>query len=110
VARTKVRPDNPSEEFFREKIIINLKRYPSITVSMLSVHVRPYGSNWRQVLENMINEGIVERKVVIADVSRAITTYRLKEIDKELSVPELNGSGQNESLTAAKTFTDKVAL
>lgn len=60
--RSNARPKNTTEATFREKIYKTLKRYPGITSPMIGANIIPItGTGWREVLDLMVEEDLVDR-------------------------------------------------
>lgn len=70
--------EDESRNKIRERIIETLKVYPVLSLTMLQSHVRPYGAHWRQVLEDLVNEGVVVRGQV-QQGNRWAMTHRLAD-------------------------------
>ncbi len=82
MSRPRTRPEVPTEEYFRKLITRTLTSYPGVTVAMLGTHIRPYGAQWRSVLEKMVDDGTVIRTSKIVG-NRGVFSYRLAEVEEE---------------------------
>jgi predicted ArsR family transcriptional regulator len=88
VGRPKTRPAVLTETDFRRLIQRTLRKHPDVTVSMLAAHIRPYGKEWRRVLEQMITESLVVRKVEFEEgCARAKQFYALTELGLAADYP-----------------------
>jgi hypothetical protein len=47
----------------REAIVRLMKTYgPKLSTTMVGIHVRPYGADWRDIFEEMIRDGTIVRE------------------------------------------------
>jgi hypothetical protein len=63
----------------KQVIIRTLRYYPNISRSMLGLHVRPAHKNWDEVLEKLVEEGVVVREAVIRDTNRSSVIFRVSD-------------------------------
>jgi hypothetical protein len=80
--------DNQTVSKVREKIIFSLTIYPVLSPSMVQIAVTPVvpPSVWRPILEQLIEEGIVERRNQLLD-----TPAGNQKVKTLLSLKRLNG-------------------
>lgn len=52
----------------REVIIRLMSTYgPKLSITMVGIHVRPYGAQWRSVFEEMVQDGVIVRETQNVD-------------------------------------------
>jgi hypothetical protein len=74
---------------------------PRLSITMVGIHVRPYGSAWRQVFEQMIADDIVTRETCTVD-GRVLFVHTLSPKGIAEATPALAPARTGPLLTSSK--------